>query len=208
MRGKTYAVIGRHPAAAPQLVSSSAPNSSHCIIASPHKPSSLCSGQTRIFSNLVVMDPLSVTASVVGITTAALQSAQFLAKTIDNVKDAPVTMKNISADLRTVEPILQSLKRELQGNSLQIMGNDQIRHAVENCDRACTAFQSRIEHWTRHSTEDRTFWIDRWKIGLFEQERIKTFKGQLNDCKGTLSVALSTATMYASPIDLDRPLVG
>jgi hypothetical protein len=29
------------------------------------------------------MGPLSITASVVGITTAALQSAQFLVKTID-----------------------------------------------------------------------------------------------------------------------------
>ena len=59
------------------------------------------------------MDPLSITASFVGITTAALQSAQFLAKTIDNVKDAPGTVKDISADLRTVKPVLQSLKKAL-----------------------------------------------------------------------------------------------
>ena len=50
----------------------------------------------------------------------------------------------------------------------------------------------------RHSTEEKTFWMDRWRVGLFGQDRIKTFKGQLNDCKSTLNVVLSTATMYVA----------
>lgn len=145
------------------------------------------------------MDPLSITASVVGITAAALQSAQFLAKAIDNVKDAPDTIKDISADLRAVELVLQNLSKALQNNPSQIILSDQIKSAVKNCEKACVAFQSRIEHWTRHSTEEKTFWVDKWRIGLFGQERIKTFKGQLSDCKGTLTVALSTATMYFVP---------
>jgi hypothetical protein len=142
------------------------------------------------------MDPLSITASVVGITTAALQSAQFLAKTIDNVEDAPSLVKDISADLRAVEPVLQSLDRALHSDSSQIILSDQIWLAVENCDRACKAFQSQIEYWMKHSKEDKIFWVYRWKIGLFGQERIRTFKGQLSDCKGTLNIALSTATMF------------
>ena len=56
---------------------------------------------------VVAMDPVSTIASVLGITTAALQSAQFLIKTIDNVKDAPGTVRDINADLRAVEPVLQ-----------------------------------------------------------------------------------------------------
>jgi hypothetical protein len=146
-------------------------------------------------------DALSIIASIVGITTAALQSAQFLAKTIDNVKDAPGTVKDISADLRAVEPVLQSLNKALQDDPSQIMLSDQIKTAVENCDRACKAFQSQVEHWLKHSAEDKIFWIDRWKIGLFGQERIKTFKGQLSDCKGTLNIALSTATMSVLRLD-------
>jgi hypothetical protein len=146
-----------------------------------------------------MMDPLSITASVVGITTAALQSAQFLAKTIENVRDAPSTVTDISADLRAVETVLQKLDNAPQGDSSQTILSDHIRHAVENCDRACVTFQSQVEHWMRHSTEEKTFWMDRWRIGLFGQERIKTFKGQLSDCKGTLSVALSTAIMFLFP---------
>jgi len=54
----------------------------------------------------------------------------------------------------------------------------------------------------KYSTEDKIFWMDRWKVGLFGQDRIKVFKGQLNDCKGTLSVALSTATVYVFPREI------
>jgi hypothetical protein len=144
------------------------------------------------------MDPLSITAAAVGITTAALQSVQFLAKTIDNIKGAPETIKDISADLRAVQPVLQNLEKALQDNSSQILLSSQIQHAVKNCERASVAFQSQVEHWMRHSTNEKTFWIDRWKVGLFGQERIKAFRGQLSDCKGTLSVALSTVTMCLS----------
>ncbi|KAH8701327.1 hypothetical protein GQ44DRAFT_586082, partial [Phaeosphaeriaceae sp. PMI808] len=144
------------------------------------------------------MDPLSITASIVGITTAALQSVQFLAKTVDNIKEAPDTVRGISTDLRAVQPVLQSLDKALHDDSSQIVLSNQIKYAVENCDRACRAFQSQVEHWMEHSTEDKMFWIDRWKIGLFGLERIKTFRGQLSDCKGTLSVALSTATILTT----------
>jgi hypothetical protein len=44
---------------------------------------------------LAMADGLSVAASVVGIATAAIQSVQFLSRTIDHVKDVPDTVKNI-----------------------------------------------------------------------------------------------------------------
>jgi hypothetical protein len=174
----------------------------HLVISFPlQEPCSLSSGQKALSHllygvSLVVMDPLSITASVVGITTAALQSVQFLAKTIGNVKDAPDTVRSVGTDLQAVEPVLQNLDKALQDGTTQFILSNQIKYAVENCDRACKVFQSQVEHWMKHSTEDKMFWMDRWKIGLFGLERIKTFRGQLSDCKGTLSVALSTATMY------------
>jgi hypothetical protein len=145
-------------------------------------------------------DPLSVTASVVGITTAALQGVQFLVQTIDGVKGAPDTIKGVSTDLRAVQAVLQSLVETVQVDSSQIVLSEQIKHAVGNCKRACGAFRLQIEHWMERSTQDKMFWVDRWKVGLFGLERIKTFRGQLSDCKGTLSIALSTATAYHSHI--------
>jgi hypothetical protein len=143
-------------------------------------------------------EALGVAASAVGIATAAIQSVQFLSKTIDNIKDGPDTVKNVRFDLQAVEPILRQLDAALQSGDSQVVLSDEIKSAVNNCDRACTAFQALLARWMRHSTEEKTFWMDRWRVGLFGQERIQTFKGQLNDCKGTLSMALSTATMYVS----------
>jgi hypothetical protein len=142
------------------------------------------------------MDPLSITAAAVGFTTAALQSAQFLVKTIDNIRDAPSTIRDVTTDVRAVESVLQNLEKALNDGSSQIILSSQIEYAVKNCERACITFQSQVESWKKHSTEEKMFWMDRWKIGLFGQEKIKTFKGQLSSYKGTLSVALSTATMY------------
>ncbi len=151
------------------------------------------------------MAELGAAASVVGIATAALQSVQLLCTTIDNVKSAPNTIRNIKVDLQLVEPVLHNLDAACRSDDTQIVLRPEVRSAVENCGRACKEFGVLIGHWMRHSSEDKTFWVDRWRVGIFGQERIKTFKGQLNDCKSTLSVALSTATMYvfSSTLDFD-----
>jgi hypothetical protein len=140
-------------------------------------------------------DGLSVAASVVGIATAALQSLQFLSTTIDNIKDVPDTIRNIKSDLQAVEPILRSLNTAARNDGMQIVLSVEVKSAVANCDRACTDFQALLSRWMKHSSEEKTFWMDRWNVGLFGQERIKTFKGRLNDCKSTLTVALSTASV-------------
>jgi hypothetical protein len=141
---------------------------------------------------------LGVAASAVGIATAAIQSVQFLSKTIDNIRDVPKTVKSVRVDLQAVEPILHQLDKALHNDESQVVLREEIKPVVQNCDRACTSFQAALDRWTRHSTEEKTFWMDRWRVGLFGQDRITTFKGQLNDCKSTLNVALSTATMYVS----------
>jgi hypothetical protein len=110
-------------------------------------------------------DGLSVAASVVGIAATALQSVQFLSRTIDNIKDVPNTVKSIGVDLQAVEPVLRHLDTALQGDISQIVLSDEIKSAMENCARVCTAFQTLLGHWMRHSIEEKTFWMDRWKIG-------------------------------------------
>jgi hypothetical protein len=141
-------------------------------------------------------DGLSVVASVVGIATAAVQSIQFLSITIDNIKDAPDTIRNIKLDLQAVEPVLRSLDTASQSDGSQIVLGAEVKSAVVNCNKACTDFQALLSRWMKHSSEEKTFWMEGWRVGLFGQERIKTFKGQLSDCKSTLNMALSTASMY------------
>lgn len=102
---------------------------------------------------------------------------------------------------------MQDLNAKVQDGSSQIIRSNQIGPAVENCDRACKAFQLQVDRWMKHSKEDKIFWISRWKIGLFGPDKIKTFKGQLSDCKSTLNVALTTATLFVSPQNHLIPIV-
>ena len=143
-------------------------------------------------------DPLSITASVVGVTTAAIASVKLLYTTISDIKDVPIALGNIRSDLQAVAPVLQKLRIELEREDSQILLTDAIKGAVESCNSACSIFKGRLDHWIRHATKYKAFWAewtDRVRVGIFEQGTINIFKGQLNDCKSTLNVALNTSSM-------------
>jgi hypothetical protein len=141
-------------------------------------------------------DPLSVSASILSIVGFAIQSAQFLARTIDAIKEVPASLKSIQSDLDAVTPMLQQLEDAIKNANTKSFPFDRLAPAVQNCDRACTVFQQKLENWTRHSSSKGGAMADRWKIGILGQERIQSLKAQLGECKTTLTVALSTATLY------------
>ena len=143
-------------------------------------------------------DPLSVTASVVAITTAAIESVNFLHTTISNIKNVPAALGNIRADLQAVEPILQKLLTGLDSEHFQGFLIDDTKGAIENCNAACSTFKERLDHWMRHAVKYKASWAewtDRVRVGIIEQGTINVFKGRLNDCKSTLNVALSTSSV-------------
>lgn len=143
-------------------------------------------------------DPLSITASVVAITTAAIGSVKVLYTTIDDIKHVPTALGNIRSDLQAVEPVLQELRTQLEREDSQVLLIDDIKGAVENCNSACSTFRKVLDHWMRHATKYKTSWAewtDRVRVGTFEQGTINVFKGRLNDCKSTLIVALNTSTV-------------
>ncbi|KAL4884610.1 hypothetical protein BJY04DRAFT_215072 [Aspergillus karnatakaensis] len=136
---------------------------------------------------------LSAAASVVGLAAAAIQSVQFLYNTIDNIKGSPEMIKNVQTDLHSVESILKKLHNALKDDTCLVL-NDVAKRSVEDCDAACKRFQTVLARWMKRSSEDKAFWADRWKVALFGLEKIKAFRGRLNDYKMTISVALLTAT--------------
>ena len=116
-------------------------------------------------------DPLSITASLVGITTAAIGSVKFLYTTIGDIKDVPTALGNIRLDLQAVGPVLQKLHTELEREDSQMLLTDAIKSAVENCNSACSTFQETLDHWMRRSTKYKMSWAewtDRTRVGIFE----------------------------------------
>ena len=145
-----------------------------------------------------MIDPLSITAAVVGITTAAIGSVKVLYTTIGDIKDVPTALRSIESDLQAVEPLLQKLRSELESQGSQVLLIDNIKGAVEDCNSACSKFKIRLDHWIRHAMKYKAFWAewtDRVRVGIFEQGTINVFKGRLNDCKSTLNIALNTSSV-------------
>jgi Fungal N-terminal domain of STAND proteins len=147
-------------------------------------------------------DPLSITAGVVGITSAALHSLKELLNSIDAIKKAPSVIANIKEDLKSVEAVLCSLDKALKAKDLlpealkPLIQDVQVECAVTNCLRACNTFNTTLSHWMRHSSESKTFWWDQVRAGYFGEAKVQTFTRQLAACKATVSIALSTANLY------------
>jgi hypothetical protein len=141
-------------------------------------------------------DPHSTTASIIGIVSLAIQSAQILARTIDSIKGVPASLRSIRLELDVMTPVLQQLEDAIKNADANSFQFDRLAPTVQNCDRACTVFQHKLENWTKHSNSRGGAMADRWKLGILGQERIQAMKAQLSECTSTLKVALSTATLY------------
>ncbi|KAF5644103.1 hypothetical protein F52700_2671 [Fusarium sp. NRRL 52700] len=115
-------------------------------------------------------DSVSITASILGI----VQGVAFLSSTIENIRSAPESIKNIQRQLQHLKPVLT-----------------QLAYAVDQ-KQACTEFSTSLGHWTRHSSEDETSVLDYTKIGLLRQGRIRLMKDQPDQCIKILNVTLVT----------------
>ena len=121
-------------------------------------------------------DPLSIAASVTGITTAAIASVRYLHTTISDIKDVPDTLNTLKADLQAVEKPLQKLLEPTRGGDSQVLLLENVEEAVTNCTSACSTFQIQLDRWMRHATRSKAFWAqwtDRVRVGMFEQGKIQ-----------------------------------
>ena len=147
-------------------------------------------------------DPLSITASVIGITTAALFSLRKLRDFIGKIKDAPPVIAAIKADLDNIDAVMTSLQKTLEDpngihDELKPLLQDlRIQRAVETCGKTCSKFEATLTHWMRHSTEEKVHWWDRVRAGYFGDAKIRAFTSEFGTCKATISLALGAATLY------------
>ncbi|KAF5573627.1 hypothetical protein FPANT_12239 [Fusarium pseudoanthophilum] len=134
-------------------------------------------------------DPVSITASILGI----VQGVAFLSSTIENIRSAPESIKNIQRQLQHLKPILTQLAYAVDQKQIDTDQFDaEVKSALDNCDQACTEFNTSLGHWTRHSSEDETSVLDYTKIGLLRQGRIRLMKDHLDQCIKILNVTLVT----------------
>ncbi|KAJ9155745.1 hypothetical protein NKR23_g2027 [Pleurostoma richardsiae] len=144
------------------------------------------------------MDPLSIAAGVVGVVVPALQCVQRLVDDLKKITDAPETIATLRGDVLVISQTLASFQAvpaaqwETLGESVAI----QARSAITSCSASCERFQLTLGRWTRGSPDGRLLWQGRIAVGVFQQGLIRSISEQLQNCKTTLSLVASTATLY------------
>ncbi|KAF1935662.1 hypothetical protein EJ02DRAFT_484084 [Clathrospora elynae] len=130
-------------------------------------------------------DPLSITASVVGVTVPALHGIRLLLEDLQQLKEAPKTVKRLLEDVQ---------EWDLLGASVV----EESKITISNCTQACNLFRTDLQHWTRHSKGGKLAWQDRTSVGFFKQSQIKAMSEQLQNCKLSINSVVSIATLYSS----------
>ncbi|KAK4652076.1 hypothetical protein QC762_0099270 [Podospora pseudocomata] len=147
------------------------------------------------------MDPLSITAGVVGIVAPTLHCVRLLVEDLQNIADAPNTVKALTNNLQSVELALDSLGAvtDSQWESLGDAITTQSKATITSCKTSCERFKTSLDRWTRHSTDGTLSWRDRATLGIFRQDHIKSISKQLQQCNITLTSVTSIATLHSSP---------
>lgn len=148
-------------------------------------------------------DPLSITASVIGVITAACQSCKALSDLIYSFVNAPKNLSNLRGDLNTLRALIESLEQTVSPvspDAITYLSTEQnscmkeLVPAISSCQTACDDFAQRLSKATSRSPQGRVSLIDRAKW-QFNEKDIIVLRSRLGDCKQTLSVALGVVTL-------------
>lgn len=146
-------------------------------------------------------DPLSIAASVAGITVPALHGLRLFLNDVQNIKDAPEAITDLKNDIHSVNTALTSLQG-IPDKEWEVLGRivaDEAAATISTCTRACEILRADLLRWTSHSQCGRLSWWDRANLGFLKQDRVKSMSQQLQNCKITINSVVSIATLYVSP---------
>lgn len=142
-------------------------------------------------------DPLSIAASVVGITAAALHGTRLLLEDLQQLKDAPKTVKRLVENVHSVDTALKLLQN-VEDKEWELLGAgmaEQLETTISSCTQACDLFRTDLQRWTKHSDDGKLAWQDRANVGFFKQGQIKAMSEQLQSCKLAINLTVSVATL-------------
>ena len=134
------------------------------------------------------MDPLSITASVVGITTVAIQATKSLCETVQRFKDRNKTLRRLRNGLQDLLTILESLEQaaKTQSSILELL-----RGPIGRCSQECHEFKNSLEAFDQKSEAG----FRDWAKMEFKRGDINEFIENIAGYKATISIALGTITM-------------
>jgi hypothetical protein len=148
-----------------------------------------------------VMDPLSITASAIGITGFATTSILQLHNLIDSLSEAQDVVTDVASSLANIERPLAALEQlSISDEAASIATKEALKktgvaEAVNKCGDACTKFSKNLTKWTKHSSTTKLSLRDRLSVGVWNREKIRTFKLQLQSCEATVHFAVTSTQL-------------
>jgi hypothetical protein len=142
-------------------------------------------------------DPLSITAGVVGIIAPALHTTRLLLQDLQELKDAPKTIKRLGEDVQSIDTALKLLQ-SIEEREWGLLGADvakQSETTISSSTQACNIFRADLQKWTRHSEDGKLAWLDRANVGFFKKDQVKAMSEQLQSCKLAINLTVSVATL-------------
>ena len=87
-------------------------------------------------------DPLSITASLLAVTTAAVQSTKSLYEAVKRFKDRDKTLRRLQDELRDLTNILDSLAQVTNAEQSTLT---LLQGPIERCSQVCREFEQSME---------------------------------------------------------------
>lgn len=144
-----------------------------------------------------MVDPLSITASVVGVVVPALHATRLLLEDLQQLKDAPKTVKRLAEDVHSVDAALELL-RSIEKREWGLLGTgvaEKAETTISSSTQACNIFRADLQKWTKHSEDGKLAWQDRANVGFFKKDQIKAMSEQLQSCKLAINLIVGVATL-------------
>jgi hypothetical protein len=137
------------------------------------------------------MDPLSISASVLAVITAAIQSTNSLCETIKRFKDRNKTLRRLQDELEDLLNILNSISQVIHDDTSML---GLLQGPIDRCSRVCHDFEGSMKKFKEKS-----------KTGFRDWTKMEFMRGDINDFidtvsgyKSTISIGLGTITMLVN----------
>lgn len=147
------------------------------------------------------MDPLSITAAAIGIADVAISRVLQVHEMIESIAGVKEELQDISSGLAAIHRPLTALEQlVISDMNISTAAKDGLQRtgiaeAVNRCGDACEEFRKSLQQWTKHSTDARVSLRDRLAVGVWNKEKVCTFRTQVQSCQATVHFAVTTAQL-------------
>jgi len=147
------------------------------------------------------MDPFSITVGALGITEFALSSIGQLHSLINSLTEAKEVVQGIALNLEAIQRPLAALERlHISDQATHDKAKEDLKKtgvidAVNKCGEACADFSKNLKQWTKHSSSTKLSLRDRLSVGVWNKERIRTFRTQVQTCQATVQFAIESTQL-------------